>query len=91
MLILSALLLLQAPAPQAPPPAPAAQAPKPDPVPPARIELTTPFPVHLGSVGPRETREALFGIKSIHYRPFGCGVRDLRPGLKLDVATLQNA
>jgi len=88
MLILSALLLLQAPAPQAPPPAPAAQAPKPDPVPPARIELTTPFPVHLGSVGPRETREALFGIKSIHDRPFRFRVLDLSLGLKLDEAQL---
>jgi hypothetical protein len=91
MILLSALLLLQAPAPPAPPvppPATAAPAPKPDPVPPARIELTTPFPVHLGSVGPRETREALFGVKSTHDRPFRFRVLDLSLGLQLDEAQL---
>ena len=78
MLLLPALLLLmQAPAPT-----------KPDPVPPARIELTTPFPVHLGSVGPREIREAAYGIKSLHDRPFHLRVLDLSLGLSLDEAQL---
>ncbi|HJV47986.1 MAG TPA: hypothetical protein VJ549_01805 [Geothrix sp.] len=86
MLILSALVLIQAPA-QVPASVPAPAA-KPDPVPPARIELTTPFPVHLGSVGPRETREALFGIRSIHDRPFHFRVLDLSLGLSLDEAQL---
>ena len=81
MLLVPALLLLM----QAPPtPAPV----KPDPVPPARIELTTPFPVHLGSVGPREIREAAYGIKSIHDRPFHLRVLDLSLGLSLDTAQL---
>ena len=75
MLLLPALLLLLQT-----PPAPA----KPDPVTPARIELTTPFPVHLGSVGPREIREAAYGIKSIHDRPFHLRVLDLSLGLSLD-------
>ena len=65
-----------------------APVPKPEPVPPARIELTTPFPVHLGSVGPREVREAVFGIKSIHDRPFRFRVLDLSMGLSLDAAQL---
>ncbi len=82
MLLLPALLLLQAPAPTAAPQTP------PDPVPPARIEMTTPFPVHLGSVGPREVREARFGIKSIHDRPFRFRVLDLSLGLTLDEAQL---
>ncbi|MDP1830876.1 MAG: hypothetical protein Q8K67_02370 [Geothrix sp.] len=85
MLILTTLLLLQSPAP-APAPMPATQAAKPDPVPPARIELTTPFPVHLGSVGPREIREGLFGIRSTHDRPFRFRVLDLSLGLSLDEA-----
>jgi hypothetical protein len=86
MLLLPVLLLLmQAPAvPARPDPAPA----KLDQVPPARIELTTPFPVHLGSVGPREVREAAFGIKSIHDRPFHLRVLDLSLGLSLDAAQL---
>ncbi|WP_243302420.1 hypothetical protein [Geothrix oryzisoli] len=79
MLLLPALLLLMQT-----PPAPA----KPDPVPPARIELTTPFPVHLGSVGPREVREAAYGIKSRHDRPFHLRVLDLSLGLSLDEAQL---
>lgn len=83
MFLLPALLLLQAQAPApAPPPA------KPDPVPPARIELTTPFPVHLGSVGPREVREAAYGIKSTHDRPFRFRVLDLSLGLSLDEGQL---
>ncbi|GLH73143.1 hypothetical protein GETHLI_16450 [Geothrix limicola] len=80
MLILPALVMIQAPVP-----VPAA---KPDPVPLARIELTTPFPVHLGSVGPREAREALFGIRSTHDRPFRFRVLDLSLGLSLDEAQL---
>lgn len=79
MLLLPALLLLM----QAPPAPPA-----PDPVPPARIELTTPFPVHLGSVGPREMKEAVYGIKSLHDRPFHLRVLDLSLGLSLDEAQL---
>ena len=79
MFLLPALILLQAPAPASAPPAP-----NPDPVPPARIELTTPFPVHLGSVGPREVREAVYGIKSIHDRPFRFRLLDLSLGLTLD-------
>src|SRR5512133_864980 len=79
MLLVPALfLLLQTP------PAPT----KPDPLPPARIDLTTPFPVHLGSVGPREVREAAFGIKSLHDRPFHLRVLDLSLGLSLDEAQL---
>ena len=78
MLLLTALLLLQTPAP----------APKPEGVPPARIELTTPFPVHLGSAGPREVREAVFGIKSLHDRPFRLRVLDLSLGVSLDPAEL---
>ncbi len=81
MHMLPALILLQAQAP-----APAAQAATPDPVPPARIEMTTPFPVHLGSTGPRELREARFGIRSVHDRPFRFRVLDLSPGLSLDEA-----
>ncbi|MCE1205612.1 MAG: hypothetical protein LWW79_13520 [Holophagaceae bacterium] len=76
MFLLPALAMFQAPAPP-----PAAQQ---DAVPPARIEMTTPFPVHLGSVGPREVREALFGIKSIHDRPFRFRLLDLALGLSLD-------
>ncbi|BDU67989.1 hypothetical protein GETHOR_00900 [Geothrix oryzae] len=79
MLLVPALLLLL----QTPVPAPAAT-PPPDPVPPARIELTTPFPVHLGSVGPREVREAVYGIKSTHDRPFHLRVLDLSLGLSLE-------
>lgn len=79
MLLALALLLFQAPVP-APP--------KADPVPPARIEMTTPFPVHLGSVGPREKKEALFGIRSLHDRPFRFRLLDLSPGLNLDEAEL---
>lgn len=78
MFIPAALVLLQTPTP--------APAPKPDPVPPARIELTTPFPVHLGSVGPREKREALYGIRSTHDRPFHLRLLDLSLGLTLDEA-----
>jgi len=81
MLILPALLLLQAPVP-----VPPAQVAKPDPVPPSRIEMTTPFPVHLGSVGPREIREAVYGIRSTHDRPFRFRVLDLSLGLSLDEA-----
>ena len=74
-----ALVLLQAPAPTT-----AQPAAKPDPVPPARIEMTTPFPVHLGSVGPREVREAVYGIRSTHDRPFRFRLLDLAVGLTLD-------
>lgn len=79
MFILPALVLFQAAAQVTPPPAA-----KPDPVPPARVEITTPFPDHLGSVGPRERREATFGLKSIHDRPFHFRVLDLSPGVSLD-------
>lgn len=82
MPVAALLFLLQAPAP------PPVSAPAPDPVPPARIELTTPFPVHLGSVGPREIREARFGIKSTHDRPFHLRALDLSLGLNLDAAQL---
>ena len=68
---------------------PAPQPLKPEPLPPARIELTTPFPVHLGSVGPRERREALFGIRSTHDRAFRFRVLDLSLGLKLDETQLR--
>ena len=79
MLPLPALFLLQAPAPPTPPPEPAR---------PARIELTTPFPVHLGSVGPREVREAVFGIRSLHDRAFRFRLLDLTPGASLEEAQL---
>ena len=62
-----------------------------DPVPPARITLTTPFPVHLGSVGPKAVQDAVFGIKSIHDRPFHLRVMDLSLGLSLDEAQLKEA
>ncbi len=78
MFLLPALLFLQVQAPTTGPQTP------PGPVPPARIEMTTPFPVHLGSVGPRETREAVFGIKSTHDRPFRFRLLDLSLGLTLD-------
>lgn len=77
LLIPALLLLMQAPVPV-----------KPDPIPPARIELTTPFPVHLGSVGPREMKEAAYGIKSLHDHPFHLRVLDLSLGLSLDEAQL---
>ncbi len=84
MLIHAALaLLLQAPVPPVPKGS--------DPVPPARIELTTPFPVHLGSVGPREVREAVFGLRSTHDRPFHFRLLDLSLGLALDEAQFQSA
>jgi hypothetical protein len=83
MFLIPALLFLQAP-----PSAPTPQAAKPDPVPPARIEMTTPFPVHLGSVGPRDIREATYGIRSIHDRPFRFRVLDVSLGLSLDEAQL---
>jgi hypothetical protein len=79
MLLPPVLLLLQAPAP-APPPA--------DPVPPARIEITTPFPVHLGSIGPREVQELVFGLRSTHDRPFQLRLLDLSLGLSLDESQL---
>jgi len=86
LLLLQALISLQAPpSPQALAASPAV---KPDPVPPARIEMTTPFPVHLGSVGPRERREAVYGIRSVHDRPFRLRVLDLSLGLSLDEAQL---
>lgn len=85
-MLLAALLLAL---PQAPVPAPApVPASRPDPVPPARIEMTTPFPVHLGRVGPKEVREAVYGIKSLHDRPFRLRVLDLSLGLSLDEAQL---
>ncbi len=78
------LLAAQAPAP-APPARPA------DSVPPARITVTTPFPVHLGSVGPREAKDAVFGIKSLADHPFHLRVLDLSLGLSLDEAQLREA
>lgn len=59
-------------------------------VPPAQITLTTPFPVHLGSVGPRETKEVVFGIKSLARHPFRLRVMDLSPGLSLDERQLDS-
>ena len=79
MLALPALLY-QAPAPSEPP--------KSKPGLPARIEITTPFPVRLGSVGPREVREAVFGIRSLHDRPFRLRLLDLSLGLSVDPAQL---
>lgn len=78
MLPAAALLLLQAP------PAPAQ--PAPDPVPPARLEVTSPFPVRLGSVGPREVREAEFVLRSLADHPFRLRVLDLSPGATVDPA-----
>ncbi len=71
-----------------------AQAPSPkaaDPVPPAQITLTTPFPVHLGSVGPREVKDAVYGIRSLADHPFHLKVMDLSLGLSLDERQLQAA
>ncbi|GLH69779.1 hypothetical protein GETHPA_13120 [Geothrix rubra] len=62
-----------------------------DPVPPAQITLTTPFPVHLGSVGPKEVREAVYGIKSLADHPFHLRVLDLSLGLELDGAQFKEA
>jgi len=81
---LSPLLVPVALLAQAPPPPKAA-----DPVPPAQITLTTPFPVHLGSVGPKEVREAAYGIKSLADHPFHLRVLDLSLGLTLDAAQLK--
>lgn len=57
-------------------------------LPPARIEVTTPFPVRLGSVGPREVREAVFGLRNLHDRSFRLRVLDLSLGTSLDEAQL---
>jgi hypothetical protein len=85
MLMLAAFLLFQAPSlVQAHASTPAPKTSQADPLPPARIEITTPFPVHLGSVGPREKREATFGLRSTHDRPFHFRVLDLSLGLSLD-------
>ncbi len=78
--LMSALLGAQAPRPKAA-----------DPVPPAQIALTTPFPVHLGSVGPREVKDAVFGIRSLADHPFHLKVMDLSLGLSLDERQLQAA
>lgn len=89
MLMLAAFLLFQAPAPvltHASVPAPKTS--QSDPLPPARIEITTPFPVHLGSVGPRESKEAIFGLRSTHDRPFRFRVLDLSLGMSLDEGQL---
>ncbi len=83
MFLLPSLLFLQAVAPVQAPPGTASEV-----VPPARIEMTTPFPVHLGSVGPREIREASYGIRSTHDRPFRFRLLDLSLGLSLDEAQL---
>ena len=80
MPFLPALLLTQAP--------PAVVQSAAETVPPARIELTTPFPVRLGSVGPREVREAVFGLRSSHDRPFRFRLLDLSLGASLDPAQL---
>jgi hypothetical protein len=77
----AAALLAQAP------PSPKAA----DPVPPAQITLTTPFPVHLGSVGPKEVRDAAYGIKSLADHPFHLRVLDLSLGLELDSAQFKEA
>ncbi len=77
---LFALLLTQAP--------PAVVRPAAETVPPARIELTTPFPVRLGSVGPREVKAAVFGIRSTHDQPFRFRLLDLSLGSSLDPAQL---
>ena len=50
MLLPPVLLVLQAPTPAPPPP---------DPVPPARLEITTPFPVHLGTDDPAQPAYSL--------------------------------
>lgn len=88
MSLRSALLFVFIPAlllAQAPPPKSA------DAVPPAQITLTTPFPVHLGSVGPKEVRDAVFGIKSLADHPFHLRVLDFSLGLSLDGAQLKAA
>ena len=79
MLVPAALFLMQTPTPPPPPV---------DVVPPARIEMTTPFPAHLGSVGPKEIHEAAFGLRSTHDRPFRFRVLDLSLGTTLDEAQL---
>ena len=77
--LLPAALLAQAPAP------PAGE------VPPAKITLTTPFPVHLGSVSPKQVQDAVFGIKSLADHPFHLRVVDLSLGLDLDGAQFKEA
>ena len=81
MLMLPLLLLMQVPTPV---PSPASA----DQLPPARLEVTTPFPVHLESVGPREVRELVFGLRSSHDRPFRLKVLDVSLGLSLDEGQL---
>lgn len=83
MLLIPAILLLQTSVP-----GPVPQVGTPDSVPPARIEITTPFPVHLGSVGPREIREARFGVRSTHDRPFSFRILDVSLGVSPDPASL---
>ncbi|HEX9009182.1 MAG TPA: hypothetical protein VF804_02355 [Holophagaceae bacterium] len=58
-------------------------------VPPAKITLTTPFPVHLGSVSPKQVQDAVFGIKSLADHPFHLKVMDLSLGLELDAPQLE--
>jgi hypothetical protein len=81
--------LLFAQAPQAK--APVAPNSVKDQVPPAQITLTTPFPVHLGSVGPKEVKDAVYGIKSLADHPFHLKVLDLSLGLSLDETQLKAA
>lgn len=87
MLLLA--LLLQVPVPPPPVPAghPVAAAAVKE-VPPARIVLTTPFPVHLGSVGPREVREAEYGIRSTADHPFRFRLLDVSLGVSLEEGQL---
>lgn len=59
-------------------------------VPPAKITLTTPFPVHLGNVSPKQVQDAVFGIKSLADHPFHMKVMDLSLGLDLDAAQLES-
>ncbi len=86
MLLLA--LLLQVPIP--PPPVPVGPPPTTavKEVPSARITLTTPFPVHLGSVGPREVREAEYGIRSTADHPFRFRLLDVSLGVTLDEGQL---
>lgn len=80
MLPAALLLLLQAP--------PALVQAAADPLPPARLEVTSPFPVHLGSVGPREVRVAEFRLRSLADQPFHLRALDLSLGATLDAAQL---
>ena len=87
MLLLALLLQMPVPPPAVPAGHPVEVATVKE-IPPARIAITTPFPVHLGSVGPREEREAAYGIRSTADHPFRFRLLDVSLGVSLDEGQL---